>query len=228
MSYITKPSHIARRPAVYSISQLISVPTSHSQLECWATPWLHRLLRTFRCQATEALPNRDAQLWSCTRQKRRLDTRAFSDANWGVHIDRKSTSGALHFVSYDLVHWECKNQGCVAFSTAEAEYVAASSCAQDMVWLCGVLFDLKLQHTSLTVIVEDNTAAIKWNCGGSCRAKHNNLEVCFVHEVVSMKHIILKYLPTDEQVANILTKPCEASIFSFLHDKLGFSRVVSA
>jgi hypothetical protein len=46
----------------------------------------------------------------------------------------------------------------------------------------------------------------------------------FVHEVVSMKQAILKYLPTAEQVADILTKPLEANIFSFLRDKPGFSR----
>jgi hypothetical protein len=35
---------------------------------------------------------------------------------------------------------------------------------------------------------------------------------------------ILKYLPKAEQVADILTKPLEGNIFSFLRDKLGFSR----
>jgi hypothetical protein len=39
-----------------------------------------------------------------------------------------------------------------------------------------------------------------------------------------MKHVILKYLPTAEEVAYILKKPLEANIFSFLRDKLGFSR----
>jgi hypothetical protein len=109
-------------------------------------------------------------------------------------------------------------------STAEAEYVAASSCIQDVVWLRGVLFDLNFQQTDPIVIFEDTTAAIKWSSGGSRRAKHIDLKVCFVHEVVSMKHAILKYLPTAEKVANILTKPLEANIFSFLCDKLGFSR----
>jgi hypothetical protein len=74
------------------------------------------------------------------------------------------------------------------------------------------------------VIFEDNTAAIKWSSGISRRAKHIDLKVCFVHEAVSMKQAILKYLPTAEQVADILTKPLEANIFSFLRDKLGISR----
>jgi hypothetical protein len=86
---------------------------------------------------------------------------AYSDADWGGDVDRKSTSGALHYFGEDLVHWTSKNQGCVALSTAEAEYVAASSCAQDVIWLRGVLCDLNYQQREPTVIFEDNTAAIK-------------------------------------------------------------------
>jgi hypothetical protein len=48
-----------------------------------------------------------------------------------------------------------------------------------------------------------------------------DLKVCFVHEVVSIKHVILKYLETAEQVVDILTKPLEAIISIFLRDKLG-------
>jgi hypothetical protein len=149
---------------------------------------------------------------------------AYSDADWGGDVERKSTSGALHYFGEDLVHWTRKKQGCVASFTAEAEYVAALSCAQDVIWLRGVLCDLNYQQREPTVIFEDNTATIKWSSGSSRRAKHIDLKVCFVHEGVSMKQIILKYLPTAEQVADIQTKLLKANNFSFLRDKLGFSR----
>jgi hypothetical protein len=149
---------------------------------------------------------------------------AYSDADWGGSVDRKSTSGALHYFGESLVHWTSKKQSCVAFSTAEAEYLAPSSCSQDVIWLRGILCDLNYQQREPTIIIEDNTAAIKWSSDSSRHAKHIDLKVCFVHEVVSMKQAILKHLPTAKQVADILTKPLEANIFGFLRDKLGFSR----
>jgi hypothetical protein len=102
--------------------------------------------------------------------------------------------------------------------------VAASSCAQDLIWLRGVFFYLNYQQREPTVIFEDNTAAIKWGFSSSRRAKHIYLKVYFVHEVVSIKQAILKYLPTADLVSDTLTKPFEANFFSFLRDKIGFSR----
>jgi hypothetical protein len=92
--------------------------------------------------------------------------------------------------------------------------VAASSCAQDIVRLRDVLFDLNSQQTDPAIIFEDNTTTIKWSSGGSRRAKHFDLKVCFVTEFLSMKDAIFKYLPTAEKVADILTKPREDFFFA--------------
>jgi hypothetical protein len=77
---------------------------------------------------------------------------AYSDADWDGDVDRKSTTGALHYFGEYLVHWTSKKQGFIALSTAEAECVAASRFVQDVIWIRGVLFDLKYQQRELTAI----------------------------------------------------------------------------
>ena len=53
----------------------------------------------------------------------------YSDANWaGNADDRKSTSGGCIYVGNNLVSWISKKQNSISLSTAEAEYIAASSC----------------------------------------------------------------------------------------------------
>ena len=57
----------------------------------------------------------------------------FSDADWAGDInDRKST---IFQISGGAVSWKSKKQGCVALSTAEAEYIALSSAAHESIWL---------------------------------------------------------------------------------------------
>ena len=53
-----------------------------------------------------------------------------------------------------------KKQTCVALSTAEAEYMALASAAQEAMWLRQLIIDLKNEPVSATVIFEDNQSAI--------------------------------------------------------------------
>ncbi|XP_023762221.1 uncharacterized mitochondrial protein AtMg00810-like [Lactuca sativa] len=50
----------------------------------------------------------------------------------GCKFDRKSTTGSCQFLGGRLVSWTSKKQTCVSTSTAEAEYVAASSCCSQV------------------------------------------------------------------------------------------------
>ena len=56
----------------------------------------------------------------------------FSDADWGGDLDdRRSTSGYMFQVGGTAISWRSKKQTCVALSTAEAEYIALASAAQE-------------------------------------------------------------------------------------------------
>nr|GEV26092.1 copia protein [Tanacetum cinerariifolium] len=61
---------------------------------------------------------------------------AYSDSDYaGASLDRKSTTGGYQFLGYRLISWQCKKQTVVATSSTEAEYVAATSCYAQVLWI---------------------------------------------------------------------------------------------
>ncbi|GJV40428.1 putative ribonuclease H-like domain-containing protein [Tanacetum coccineum] len=68
--------------------------------------------------------------------------RTFSDYA-GASLDKKSTTGGYQFLGCRLILWQCKKQTVVANSTTEAEYVAASSCCGQVLWIQNQLLDYR-------------------------------------------------------------------------------------
>ncbi|GJS11679.1 retrovirus-related pol polyprotein from transposon TNT 1-94 [Tanacetum coccineum] len=66
--------------------------------------------------------------------------RIFSDYA-GASLDRKSTTGCCQFLGSRLISWQCKKQTVVENSITEAEYVAASSCCGQVLWIQNQLLD---------------------------------------------------------------------------------------
>ncbi|GKA37756.1 hypothetical protein Tco_0724321 [Tanacetum coccineum] len=65
-----------------------------------------------------------------------FDLVAYTDSDYaGASLDRKSTTGGCQFLRCRLISWQCKKQTVVANSTTEAEYVAASSCYGQVIWI---------------------------------------------------------------------------------------------
>ena len=85
---------------------------------------------------------------------------AYSDADYaGCRIERKSTSGACHFLGGCLISWASKKQNSVALSTAEAEYVASGSCGTQVLWVKYQLHDYMID-LGCVPILSDNISAI--------------------------------------------------------------------
>ncbi|GJY00081.1 putative ribonuclease H-like domain-containing protein [Tanacetum coccineum] len=71
-----------------------------------------------------------------------FDLVAYTDSDYaGASLDRKSTTGGCQFLRSRLISWQCKKQTVVANSTTEAEYVAASSCCGQVLWIQNQLLD---------------------------------------------------------------------------------------
>ncbi|GAU10529.1 hypothetical protein TSUD_418010 [Trifolium subterraneum] len=86
----------------------------------------------------------DVGLWY--KKGSHFDLQAYCDADYaGDKIERKSTSGACQFRGEALVSWCCRKQNTIALSTTEAEYVAASNCCSQVIWIKNQLEDFSLR-----------------------------------------------------------------------------------
>ena len=138
---------------------------------------------------------------------------AYSDANWGSDSrTRRSTSGVLVKMAGAPVIYKSKRQSTVALSSAEAEYIALALAVQEVVWLRHLLHELHEHQDNATTILVDNKSAISiaTNAGYTARAKHIDLRVHFVRDLVEEGAIQLQYVPTTEQQADFLTKAIPA------------------
>lgn len=152
----------------------------------------------------------------------------YSDADWaGDMDDRHSTSENVFLLAGGAVSWLSKKQATVALSTAEAEYVALSAATQEAIWLPRLLADVGVPPKGPTVIHEDNQGAISMakNAVGHARTKHIDIRYLFVREGVQNGAIALKYVATDEMIADILTKPLPKHRFEKLVTKLSMRTV---
>lgn len=148
----------------------------------------------------------------------------FSDVDWaGDTNDRKSMSGYVFMLSGGAVSWSSKKQKCVALSTAEAEYIALSSAAQESIWLRQLLTELGNSSEMPTIIFEDNKSSIAMtkNPQFHGRAKHIDIKHHFIREQVSCGTVQLEHCPTTEMTADILTKGLSRETFGKHRAKSG-------
>ncbi len=146
-----------------------------------------------------------------------LSLEAFVDADWGGCPDTfRSTTGWIVTLGGNPISWSSQRQKTVSLSTTEAEYVAASEAAKEVVWLKGLINDLGTDLQVETVPLRiDNESAMKLtkNAEFHGRTKHINIKHHFVRELVDDGTILPIRVASADNVADVLTKPLSRPIF---------------
>ncbi|KAI5324559.1 hypothetical protein L3X38_033632 [Prunus dulcis] len=152
----------------------------------------------------------------------------YCDSDWsGSEDDMRSTSGYAFNLGSGVFSWASIKQSSVALSTAEAEYMSAAEATTQAVWLRFVLSDFGEEQVESTQLLCDNTSAIaiSKNPIHHHKTRHINRRFHFIRDALQNGEIDLLYCKTEEQVADIFTKPLARDRYEYLRKALG---VISA
>ena len=135
----------------------------------------------------------------------------FCDSDWGVDPnDRRSTSGFCFKISDDIsvVCWSSRKQQMVALSSTEAEYISISLVFQECVYLLSLVKSLGLNLDGPILLQGHKHGAIKLaqNPITHSRSKLIDIRHHFARDLVERELIQLRYISTDQNIADNLTK----------------------
>ncbi|RKK64725.1 Retrovirus-related Pol polyprotein from transposon TNT 1-94 [Fusarium oxysporum] len=154
----------------------------------------------------------------------------YTDSDWaGDHDTRRSTAGYVFNVGTGAISWNSKRQPTVALSSCEAEYMGQTQCAKEAIWLRGLLRELLAQYKhgdlQTTILYGDNQGAIAMakNPQFHARTKHIDLQWHYVRERALDGDVELQYVPTEQQIADGLTKALPKDRFIAFRNALGIS-----
>jgi hypothetical protein len=144
----------------------------------------------------------------------------YADADYASSLDRISTSAYVFTFGGAAISWSSKKQRTVATSTVEAEYIALCSAAKHGVWLRNLFSELGQakflggdppdRYTAQAVhILGDNQGglALANNPENHARTKHIDVQYHYTRHLLATGALTISYCPTENMLADILTKP---------------------
>jgi hypothetical protein len=154
----------------------------------------------------------------------------YTDADWGGDIStRRSTTGYLYLFLGASLSWTSKLQRTVALSSCEAEYMAIKETIKENLYIQGILQELEpyIGFIECGNIYTDSNSAIQLakNPVFHNRTKHIDIQYHFIRETVKTGKIGLKFIPTEQQLANVLTKAVDYKEISIFRDKAGIKPI---
>ncbi|OJT15351.1 Retrovirus-related Pol polyprotein from transposon TNT 1-94, partial [Trametes pubescens] len=137
-----------------------------------------------------------------------FDLVGYSDADGSMHEDRKAISGYAFLIDGGAVSWSSKCQELISLSTTESEYVAITHASKEALWLRSLIGQTFAPFVDPITLNSDNQSAISLTRDNQyhSRTKHIDIRFHFIRWIIEDKKIHLIYCPTNDMVADVLTK----------------------
>ena len=187
---------VCTRPDIAHAVGVVSRFLSNPAKEHWeGVKWILRYLKG------------TSEMCLCFR-KGNLTLQGFSDADLGGDFDtKKSTTDYIFTLGGTAVSWKSKLQDRVALSTTEAEYIAISEAAKEMIWLKNFLNELGKEQDDAPMFSDSQSAiSLAKNPVFHSRCKHIQLRYHFIRELINDGDLSLLKILGSKNLANMLTK----------------------
>ncbi|CAA0829056.1 cysteine-rich RLK (RECEPTOR-like protein kinase) 8, partial [Striga hermonthica] len=150
----------------------------------------------------------------------------YSDSDF--HSDRdesKSTSGYVFTLGGGAISWRSAKQKCVADSTMEAEYIAASEPAKEAVWLRNFLVDLEVIPSlpRIVTVYCDNSGAVANSREPRAHraSKHIERKYHLIEDIVARGEVEITKIASEDNLADPFTKSLPEKVLGKHVERMG-------
>jgi hypothetical protein len=120
-----------------------------------------------------------------------------------------------------MVSWSSKKQTSIALSTVEVEYVAAGQCYAQLLWMRQTLRDFGYNLSKVPLLCDnESTIRLANNPVEHSRTKHIDIQHHFLRDHQQRGDIDIYHISTENQLADIFTKPLDEKRFCRLSSEL--------
>ncbi|MCO5576724.1 hypothetical protein L7F22_030541 [Adiantum nelumboides] len=132
----------------------------------------------------------------------------YTDSYYEGDMDKRRSSSSYVFLFLGgVVSWRSCLQNCIAMSTTEAEYVAASEASKEAMWLACLMSDLGIFAETPTLHCDSQSASmLAKNPVFHAKTKHISVQYHFIQDVLEDEYMQLVKVHTDDNPADFLTK----------------------
>ena len=152
-------------------------------------------------------PNKDVTKW---------EVKGYSDSDFAGDTDgRKSISGYVIYFQQCPISWRSKSQKSVSLSSTEAEYMAVSEVATEILFIKSMLEFLGVKVELPIEVNVDNVGAIYLSKSAttSNRTRHIDTRYHFVREYIDDGVLKVVFVKSEDNHADIMTKNLSIRLF---------------
>ena len=140
----------------------------------------------------------------------------YADASFAIHHDMKSHTGSIFALGKGAISSSSTKQKINARSTTESELIGVDDKIAKIIWSKKFIDHQGFKITSC-MIFQDNASTTKLLENGrhstGKRTRHFDIRLFHAKDLIERKEVVVKYCPTDEMLADYMSKPLVGKAF---------------